>query len=154
MTPIAETPRTPCVTRVGNNEFNFILGEWDVRPSQGHITLGRASFTKDLSGCLLEERFSGPGSYEGWSFNSFGVFSGKWHRTYMDNLGQRLTLSGSLANGAMVLTGTRPLPGGRRVAIRVSWIPVTADEVRQRWELSFDNGGMWKATHELRYTRR
>ncbi len=153
VTPIAETPRLTCVFRAGNNQFNFMLGQWDVHLGEGVGAQGGATFTKDLGGCLLEERFFGRGGYAGWSFNSYSVFTDKWHRTYVDNAGHRLTLIGSVVNGMMVLTGVWPSAAGRNVEVRVSWIPVTPNEVRQRWEFSVDGGARWNLERELVYTR-
>jgi hypothetical protein len=153
VTPIPPIPpRSFCPFRGAAQQFNFMIGTWAVHQGEGKGAQGAATFTKDQSDCLVEEHFAGPDGYEGISFNTFDVFTQQWVRTYVDNQGQRLMLTGGLTDGAMVLEGTRQARGGRTVQIRVSWSPVSADEVLQTWAFSLD-GETWKEHRSLRYTR-
>ncbi len=157
VTPIVVPAPPPsfCPFRAAAAQFDFMLGEWRVRERQdGNAGIeGHARFVKDLSGCLVEEQFSGPSQYEGRSYNTFDVFTQRWVRTFVDNGGRRLFLTGGLDGTAMVLTGTRVVHGGRAVTIRVSWVPETADRVVQRWEYSRDGGTTWKIGKAIVYSR-
>jgi hypothetical protein len=130
-----------------------MLGSWDVHEGNGNGVQGTATVTADLRGCLIEESFSGPGSYEALSFNTFDVYTQKWHRTWVDTDGQRLVLSGGFDNGSMVLTGSKLTAGGQTVMVRISWTPDGADRVVQRWEFSGDGGNQWGTAKEIIYTR-
>jgi hypothetical protein len=141
-----------CPNRNEAAQFDFMVGSWRVQASGNTGAQGTATFSKDMQGCLVEERFSGPGGYEGMSFNTFDAFTGKWIRTYVDTEGNRLVLSGDLEDGSMVLAGKKKATG-RDVGVRVTWKPDGAGRVRQRWELSRDGGTQWTTLRELVYTR-
>jgi hypothetical protein len=150
------TPLTPpdpsfCPTRAQARQFDFMIGSWNVHQGEGNGAQGTVTFSKDLRDCLVEEVTTGPGNYEGWSFNTFDPFTQKWHRTYLDTDGTRLRLTGGLVNGAMVLRGSKQ--GTMNVEVRVSWIPGGVDRVVQRWEVSRDGGADWTNARELVYTR-
>jgi hypothetical protein len=157
--PVAEvsslSPPTPsfCPSRAAAHQFDFMLGTWMVHEGNGEGAQGTASFTADQQQCLLEERFTGPGGYEGLSFNTFDVYTQAWVRTYVDNDGQRILMTGGLRDGAMVLTGSRKAAAGRSIEVRITWAPVAEDRVVQRWEYSQDGGASWKAGKEIVYTR-
>ena len=143
-----------CPFRAAARQFDFMLGTWQVHEGEGQGAQGTATFTADLNTCLLEESFTGPGGYEGMSFNTFDVFTQLWTRTWVDSDGRRIVMAGGLdGEGAMVLRGSRPGAGGRRVEVRVSWRPRAEGEIVQRWDYSRDGGDTWQAAKEIRYTR-
>jgi hypothetical protein len=131
-----------------------MLGTWRVHQGNGNGAQGTATFTADLNTCLVEETFSGPGGYQGLSYNTFDLFTLHWIRTYVDSDGRRLVMTGGPdATGAMVLQGERPAAGGRAMQVRITWRPVSATEVRQTWEFSRDGGDTWGTSQEVRYTK-
>ena len=75
-------------------------------------------------------------------------------RTYADNLGGRVFLSGGLDGQRMVMTGTRSLADGTQQRVRVSWTPESADRVVEAWELSPDDGATWVPAQEVVRIRR
>jgi hypothetical protein len=152
ITPLNPPSPSFCPSRAAAKQFDFMIGTWDIHQGNGNGAQGRATFTKDQQDCLVEERVSGLGGYEGWSFNTFDVFTQQWVRTYVDNAGRRLHLTGALENGVMTLTAPKNGAAGP-VTVRVSWVPVTGDEVLQRWEFSRDGGVTWGLDRELSYTR-
>jgi hypothetical protein len=153
VTPIDSPDPSYCPRRSETAQFDFMVGSWTVTPPNGGGPQGTATFSKDMQGCLVEEQFAGPGSYQGMSFNTFDVFTGNWIRTYVDTDGNRLVLQGELANGSMVLSGTRKATNGKAVGVRVTWIPERDGRVVQRWEVSRDGGTRWTAVRDLVYTR-
>ena len=142
-----------CPFRAAAQQFNFMIGTWAVHQGQGNGAQGSATFSKDQLQCLVEEHFSGLGGYQGISFNTFDVFTQQWVRTWVDNQGQRLFLTGGLVDGAMVLRGTKRTGDGHEIVVRVSWTPVSADEVIQTWSFSRNGGESWQVERTLRYTR-
>ena len=154
---VASLPTTSpsfCPFRAAAQQFNFMIGTWDVHQGNGNGAQGTATFTKDLTDCLVEEHFAGPGGYEGVSYNTFDVFTQQWMRTYIDNDGQRLFMTGGLSNGKMVLVGTKHASEERAVTVRITWDPVEPGRVIQRWEYSRDGGFTWQAGTEIAYTKR
>ena len=153
VTPLNPPDPSYCPNRAAAHQFDYMLGTWRVHEGNGAGAQATAVFTADQQHCLIEENFTGPGKYEGLSFNTFDVFTQKWHRTFVDTDGQRLLMAGVVENGSMVLTGTRAAAGGQSVMVRISWIPEGTDRVVQRWEFSRDGGSSWGSTKELVYTR-
>lgn len=150
VTPIVEVPRTLCANRAQSRQFDFALGSWRVAPTSGAVAT-TVTYSTDLSGCLIEERLSGPGGYEAWSFNTWHTVTQKWHRTYMDNRGLRLVLSGGMVNGAMVMTGRYPM-NGSSIDYRITWTP-DGERLQQRWETSHDLGTTWQQVLQVEYAK-
>ena len=142
-----------CPFRAAAQQFNFMIGSWTVHQGEGNGAQGSATFSKDQEQCLVEEHFSALGAYEAISFNTFDVFTQQWVRTWVDNQGQRLFLTGGLVDGVMVLRGTKRTAGGREIEVRVSWSPVSADEVIQTWSFSHNGGEDWQVERTLRHRR-
>lgn len=158
VTPLPVTFIPTCTNRPANHQFDFLLGEWQV--SRAHAPQGAesgpvtASVTSDLDHCLIEERVEGPDGYRGMSFSGFYPVTQTWYRTYLDNRGQRILLSGGQSsNGRMVLTGSKRAPDGGTVLVRVTYEPVSNDQVVQRWEFSRDGGTTWPVEQEVRIAR-
>jgi len=147
------TPPDPsfCPTSAAAHQFDFMVGTWAVHQGNGNGSQATARFSKDMHDCLIEENVSGPGKYEGLSFNTYDPYTQHWHRTYVDTDGVRLLLEGTLVNGSMVLSGTKQGEPGTQV--RVSWIPDGSNRVLQRWEFSRDGAATWTNAKELVYTK-
>jgi hypothetical protein len=154
ITPLSPADPSFCPFRAAARQFDFMLGTWRVHQGNGEGAQGTATFSTDLNTCLVEETFSGPGGYEGLSYNTFDLFTLQWIRTWVDSDGRRIVMRGGPdESGAMVLRGSRPAPGGRTVEVRITWRPAGADEVVQSWEFSTDGGASWRAEKEIRYTK-
>jgi hypothetical protein len=153
ITPLPGTTGSFCPFRAAAQQFNFMLGTWDVHQGSGEGAQGTATFSKDLTDCLVEEHFAGPGGYEGVSYNTFDVFTQQWLRTFVDNDGQRIYMTGGLQDGKMVLTGTKNGSAGQAIQVRVTWEPAEPTRVVQRWEYSRDGGQTWQAGAEILYTK-
>ncbi|HKG91155.1 MAG TPA: hypothetical protein VKA84_04665 [Gemmatimonadaceae bacterium] len=155
--PAVENP-FGCANFPRPHQFDFLLGTWEVRLTSAAGAgepLAVTSVTTDLTHCLLEEQLTGAGGYEGRSFAAVNRLPLRWERTYVDNEGHRVFLAGGRQpDGSMVLAGTKRLAGGATVDLRVTWQPVTPDEVLQRWEISMDGGGTWAPELELTMRRR
>jgi hypothetical protein len=77
-----------------------------------------------------------------------------WYRTYVDAEGERVELSGALADdGSLVLTGS-DRSRGEEVLVRMRLARVGPDEVEHTVEVSRDNGVTWRDGLVLRYRRR
>ena len=156
-TPVPVVFIPTCTNRPENHQFDFLLGNWRISSagaSEGaaHSPV-EARVTSDLDHCLIEETVGGPGGYRGWSFSGYHPVSQLWHRTYVDNRGQRLLLSGmQSASGQMVLTGSKNSPGGA-VLVRLTYEQVASDRVVQRWEFSRDGGVTWPVGQEVLLVR-
>ena len=149
-TPAAPTPATSPCTGAENRQFDFWLGEWEVRTGDGKLA-GTNRIESILGGCALKETWSGTGM-KGTSYNAFSAGRG-WHQTWIDDHGTLLLLDGGLKGGKMILAGTTRGPKGE-TRHRITWSREAAGRVRQLWESSQDGGKSWKVLFDGIYTRR
>jgi uncharacterized protein (TIGR02246 family) len=148
----------PCLHDQRFREFDFWIGDWDVRPT-GQPPTGppsRNTVTLENNGCVVVEHWTGAGGSVGQSFNIFDRSIGLWRQTWVDNIGGQHDYRGSLEDGNMVFTGDTPMPNGRRgrVPTRLTFFHVSKDSVRQYSELSIDSGKTWRVGYDLMYVRR
>jgi len=134
-------------------QFDFWLGDWDVRNPQGQ-QVGTNSITRIYGGCALEERWQSAGRNAGASFNTYDAARGRWHQTWVDNSGTLLLLDGGLQDGKMVMRGESIGQDGKPIVNRITWEVVGPDRVRQLWETSHDGGRTWQVAFDGLYIRK
>ena len=141
-------------------EFNFTVGEWNVEfdgPGMGaaasHRHRVQSNITTDLDGCLIEEKLTGPQGYEARVFTNIRPIDEIWRRTYVDNQGLRVYLTGPrIHDGKIVLSGTMPKLGGGTRQVRATFEQVGPNRFVQRWTREDRHG--WTTLVTARYTRR
>lgn len=148
----------PCAHDPRYREFDFWLGDWDVRPT-GQPPAGppaRNTITSDEDGCVLTEHWEAPSGSKGRSFNIFDRSYGVWRQTWVDNVGGQHDYRGSLKDGNMVFVGDTPAPNGQlgRIPTRLTFFRIGRDTVRQFSEISNDSGRTWQVSYDLTYVRR
>ncbi|MDX2057921.1 MAG: hypothetical protein SFV24_08990 [Gemmatimonadales bacterium] len=149
----AETVNPFCASRPRYHWFDFVIGDWTVSEASAPARpLGRLQVAKDVSDCLVEWRFKGRG-HEGKAFAAFHFPTLTWHRTWIDEDGVRIALTGTQVGAGMVMTGTRVVAGSSQ-NLRASWTPVSADVVEEIWETSADGGATWAPARHFLLTRR
>lgn len=141
----AERPE-PCSTPE-YRQFDFWLGDWEVFNKDGQ-KVGENLITLEQGKCVLHEHWTGAhasgGGGTGESFSMYDNKRGAWHQTWVAATGNLLLLDGGLEGDRMVMSGTQPLPDGKTVQNRITWIPQEDGSVHQVWEQSFDGGETWK----------
>ncbi len=137
-----------------HRQFDFWIGNWNVKDSKEQKLLGKDSIEKSLYGCAIEEHFRDTGDGEGKSLSFFEPRDGLWHQTYLDNAGAVLQLSGDFQNDQMMLAGTVLFPGSSNsVMIRIVWQKIDETRVRMSQENSSDAGSTWKLDYEVIYVK-
>lgn len=148
----------PCKHDPHFREFDFWVGDWDVRPT-GQPVVGpaaRNTVTLDDNDCVITEHWSAPSGSMGQSFNIYDRSYGVWRQTWVDNVGGQHDYRGHLIDGNMVFVGDTPAPNGRlgRIPTRLTFFKIAKDTVRQFSETSSDSGKTWQASYDLTYVRR
>lgn len=148
----------PCMHDPRHREFDFWIGDWDVRPT-GAPAVGpaaRNTVTLENNGCDVVEHWVAPGGSEGQSFNLYDRSRNEWRQTWVDNSGGEHDYHGHLVNGNMIFEGDTPAPGGAlgRTPTRLTFFHVSRDSVRQFSEQSTDGGKTWSTAYDLMYVRR
>ena len=149
----AQTPPPPGCPAEVRRQFDFWVGNWDVTVAGKPAGVNRIE--KILEGCALLENWQGVGGMSGKSVNFYDPRRERWHQTWVDDRGGSLGLDGAFADGKMVLTGTKKDPAtGKTTTDRITWTPLPADQVRQVWETSTDDGKSWTVAFDGLYTRK
>ncbi|HEX4684445.1 MAG TPA: hypothetical protein VH277_17130 [Gemmatimonadaceae bacterium] len=148
----------PCKHDSHFREFDFWVGDWDVRPT-GQAATGpaaRNTVTLDDGDCVVTEHWSAPAGSVGQSFNIYDRSYGEWRQTWVDNLGGQHDYRGHLVGKNMVFEGTTPAANGKpgRVPTRLKFFRLGPDSVRQFSEVSGDGGHTWQVNYDLMYVRR
>lgn len=142
-------------------EFDFTLGQWTVEtdgPGLSSVQLSehhpiQSEISSDLGGCLYEEKLTGSQGYEARVFTNIRPIDEIWRRTYVDNRGLRVFLTGPrIQDGKITLSGTMPRNDGRTDQVRVTFEPTDATHFIERWERAKSNGG-WEDLVTARYSR-
>jgi hypothetical protein len=134
-------------------EFDFWVGEWDVRDPTGK-TAGVNTISKEENGCVLVERWNSANGGTGQSYNYFDPAAGKWKQLWV-GLGLLLHMEGEFRDGSMVLEGPlQYLTDGRTTILRGTWSRSPDGRLRQLFEESADNGETWNTWFDGFYTRR
>lgn len=131
-----------------NRWLDFWAGHWAVS-ADGGPSLGTSEVSRDLGGCLFEERFATARGYAAIVWTYYDAVERVWYRTYVDSEGERIELRGGVEEGALVLTGRDGTPAGA-VLVRVRLTAEGAD-VLQVLEQSRDDGASWLPGLTLRY---
>ncbi len=149
-TAIAQAPPAPApaqatrCTTSAHRQFDFWIGLWAVTDAEGHFA-GVNRIEPRNGGCVLHEHWmSARGGYSGTSLNWLGADQ-RWHQSWVDSMGQALQLTGGLAGGSMVMEGAPKQ--------RITWTPIDRDTVRQRWEMSANEGKSWTVAFDGLYHR-
>lgn len=150
--PTTQPPATSVCAEPEFHQFGFWIGTWEV--SAHGTTAGHNTIMPFAGGCALLESWTGSDGSSGKSINVWRPTERRWTQHWVGSGGTILDLVGGLVDGRMVLTGpVRQTPKGP-VMDRIIWTPVTANEVRQVWELSTDNGATWSGLFNGTYTRK
>jgi len=143
----------PCAHDARYREFDFWLGDWDVKLPNGKVA-GTNNIQSILGGCVLQESWKGAGKVEGHSFNIYDASTKRWHQTWVDNGGLLLELDGGFRDGKMVLEGETLDSTGAVQKQRITWEPLQGGKVRQHWQQSTDGGSSWTTLFDGTYTKR
>ena len=144
---------TPLCAAGPFREFDFWVGEWDVRDAAGK-TAGVNRIASEENGCVLVERWNSAAGGHGQSYNYYDPAAGKWKQLWV-GLGILLHMEGGLVDGSMRLEGPlQYLKEGRKTTLRGTWSKLPDGRVRQHFEESDDGGKSWSTWFDGYYTRR
>ncbi len=155
----ADRAAFPCRHDPRYRQFDFWIGEWDVRaqgapasspPSENIVTL-------EFGDCVIHEHWRGANGSAGESFNLYDASRDLWSQTWVDNSGGLHQYEGRLdGEGNMVFHAELAPPPGEtsRIPTRLTFFRLGPDLVRQFCEQSTDGGKTWATAYDLVYTRR
>jgi hypothetical protein len=151
--PTPQTLPKRCLQGPQYRQLDFWVGEWAVLNRKGqHV--GNSSVRLILDKCVVFENWTGDRGLTGKSFNLFNRQTGKWDQIWVSSAGNLTKYSGEFKDGAMRYTADDRDEQGHPVLLRLTFFPVSADEVRQLGEASADGGKTWKTQYDLYYHRK
>lgn len=155
----ADRAAFPCRHDPRYRQFDFWIGEWDVRPAGAPPTTPPSEniVTREFGDCVLHEHWKGTGGSAGESFNLYDASRDLWSQTWVDNSGGLHQYEGRLdERGNMVFHAELAPPPGQtaRVPTRLTFFPLGPDLVRQLSEQSTDGGRSWSVVYDFLYARR
>ena len=143
----------PCLADPVFHEFDFWLGTWAVHTPDGQYA-GTNTITREESGCVISERWTGAGGSTGSSINFVDKATGEWVQVWNSENGTQISLRGTMTESGMVLSGRIHYVGsGLNAPLRGLWTPLEDGRVRQYFEQSSDEGETWAPWFEGFYTR-
>jgi hypothetical protein len=148
----------PCMHDDRYREFDFWVGDWDVRPTAAPAAPpSRNTITLEYNGCIIHEHWQPAGGAGGGeSFNLFDRSFNEWRQTWVDATGGQHDYRGKREGKNMVYYGELPPPPGQtaRSHTRLTFFNISPDSVRQFAETSTDGGKTWTVSYDLMYVRR
>lgn len=150
--PDAGTGTAASCSAPEHRAFDFWIGTWEVRDSDGEI-VGHNAIRRVAGGCGLLEEWRGRRGGTGVSINMYEPARDAWTQTWVGEVAI-LHLAGGFRDGRMVLTGEAPRRTSRgEVLDRITWTPQEDGRVRQEWQVSPDRGDTWRTIFVGLYSR-
>ncbi len=139
LTSLLTAQNCPCCTPA-HAQFDFWLGQWEVVDSTNAF-MGSNQIQKEEGGCLLRESWQGKSGGTGTSLNYFNPNDSLWHQLWISSNGFILKMKGKLEDGSMVLrSALQSNSRGEQFYNQITWTPIEAGRVRQRWDLIKKDG--------------
>jgi hypothetical protein len=142
----------PCKAAPEFRQFDFWIGEWDVKTPQGGIA-GSSSVQLILGQCIIFENWTSGAGSSGKSFNIYDVNDKKWHQTWVSDKGVFTHYIGEFKDGNMVVVADT-IVGGKKTLARMTFSKLPNGDVRQFGENSVDNGKTWTTSFDLIYSKK
>lgn len=142
----------PCKASPEFRQFDFWIGEWDVKNPQG-LAAGTSSVQLILNQCIIFENWTSGSGSSGKSFNIYDTSDKKWHQVWGDDKGTFTHYVGGLEAGKMVIVADR-MVAGKKTLSKMTFSKLPNGDVRQFGENSADDGKTWTTSFDLTYSRK
>jgi len=144
----------PCDSDAHYREFDFWLGEWDVRPAGSEQLAGQSKIERILGNCVVLENWTGSAGGSGKSFNVYDATTKRWEQIWVDAFGSLTKYSGGMKDGAMDYFADSVNPQGKPIRLHLQFFKVSDDKVRQFSQISSDGGKTWSVQYDFIYSRK
>lgn len=142
----------PCRYSAEARQFDFWIGEWDVKNMQGQPA-GKSKIELMLGDCIIFENWTSalPNVYSGKSFNLYNSVTRKWMQTWVDDKGAVIEfIDGEYKDNKLTFITK---PDLQNQITRLIFYHLNPNLVRQQFEVTSDNGKTWTTTTDLYYNR-
>ena len=132
------------------NDFDFWIGDWEVRNNANNNEAGKNTIEKLLNNCLVMENWQGAKGSVGKSINYFNPLTDKWRQVWVAP-GNVIDIEGGLVQGSMVLVGSIDYFNDKKYQFRGTWTPSNDGSVRQFFEQYDADEKIWKPWFDGKY---
>ena len=136
-----------------HQQFDFWVGDWDVRPTGRDEVVSHSRIEKLYSGCAIRENWMPISHRDGGSLSAYVPREKGWRQTWIDSSGALVEFKGGWNGHAMILTGDWPTGPGKSQLIRMTYTRQADGSVRQLGEASEDGGASWSPSFDFTYRR-
>ncbi len=143
----------PCIYTAEARQFDFWAGEWEVKTQDGNLA-GANTIQCVVGDCALIENWTDSRGGTGKSFNFYNNQTKKWYQTWVDDKGNVINFVGDYKDNSMQFQAENTTLDGKKVLRKLTFYPVSTDQVRQHGQISNDNGDTWTTEYDLNYFRR
>lgn len=150
----AQKASRPCTAAPEFRQFDFWIGEWDVVSNASGQPAGKSSVQLILGECIIFENWSGALGVNGKSFNIYNATEKKWRQTWVDDRGTFTEYAGEYRDDRLEYYAASVGRNNQPQKLRMTFIKLGADRVRQLGEISSDDGKTWSTQYDLIYNRR
>ncbi len=150
-----QTAPAPCKSDSTYRKFDFWVGSWTVTPAGATQQVGTSRIDVVSGGCALLENWRDARGGEGKSLNTYDPALRQWRQFWVGQQGGVTDYARSEWNGSTIsFYADVPAANGRpKATMRLSFTPISRDEVRQLGEISTDDGKTWKTQYDFHYHR-
>ena len=145
-------PGTRCATEP-HRQLDFWIGEWNVFNAQQE-QVARSQIESIISGCGLSEKYQADSGYSGTSLNQFDEDGNQWQQFWLDSNGESIHFNGHFNDNTMTFDAYGFEDQRGSYIRRMRLISISADEVQQESDRSYDQGNTWCSEYRLTYRRR
>lgn len=157
----AQDTNPNCATPL-HYQLDFWLGEWDVYnahnapldTSAQQEPVAQSRIESILGGCVIQEHYRADTGYAGTSLNRFDAAMGHWVQHWMDNVANGIDFIGHLNGNTIVFEAIGLKDANGSFNRRMQLTSVSADEVQQHSDRSYDQGQTWFPEYRLIYRRK
>ncbi len=149
-----QSPPKVCETQPERRQFDFWIGEWEVRTVNGAVA-GKSSVQSISGGCALLENWTSSNGGNGKSINAYKPAIKQWQQYWIGQDGNPVEFRESTFDGKSIAFIARmPAMGNTPAGImRLTFTPMPDGTVRQHGENSTDDGKTWSTQYDFRYHR-
>jgi tetratricopeptide (TPR) repeat protein len=141
-----------------HRQFDFWVGEWDVRPfaTPKVQPTARSIIERANGNCTIVENYYTKGGYVGKSFNIYDATQRKWRQFWNDNSGTVIEFFGEYdaTEKALKYRSESVNAQGQKQMGKMTFYNLADGNVRQIWEMSTDDGKTWSVAFDGLYTLR
>ncbi len=151
---VAQQPANPCATDPHFRDFDFWIGNWDVKGRANGQFAGNNSIKAIENSCALSEHWKSATGGTGMSTNHYNPITGKWRQVWISGGAYSIDIEGSFTEGSMRLEGTIWYYSNKQsFPIKGTWTPNDDGSVRQLFEQYNPQTKKWDIWFDGLYTQ-